>query len=131
MKTKAGIEKPLAEWTLEDVKRHCSAYTTEDCYKCEFHSVGLYPICGDAVSSWDLNEKPKFTDAEKWDANHLIHIFGNRHITVGRNDNGEAYVVAHQNTGCGNGLFINKNLFPSIKNGSKFFVFEILGVAYV
>lgn len=113
-----------------DAKRCKSAlqcFSEQDCLGCEFSVRGLYPICGNSVAGWDFTEKPKFTDEEKWDANHLVHIFGNSHITVGRNDIGEAYVIAHRNVGCGNGLLINKNLFPSIKNGGKFSVSEILG----
>ena len=120
----ANMDKPLKDWTLREVEVHCQQKARcKDCdmlrqngYECRF-SGGPY--------LWDLSDKPRFTEQEVGDAKMVKRVFG-RTGTVKRVDPimTEPYsnlVFDH--------LYINKDLFPSIKPGQEYTLDEIIGGA--
>lgn len=129
MKTKAGIEKPLAEWTLKDVKEHCDGFSDRDCLECEFIRTGLYPICGNYIAGWDLTEKPKFTEQEVQDAKTIMRIFNCKgsDIYISRYSRGLVIEELCTRPFVPKDVEINSEAFPSIKNGERFSISEIVG----
>lgn len=126
MKTKAGIEKSLAEWTLQDVKEACVTHDG-NCAPCP-----LYHHCGQVFRKWDLSEKPekqKFTEQEIQDAKSIMRIFGADNIVAGRDNVGNMTILVYRSYAGGKGCFINKDLFPSIGAGETFHLSEIVGDA--
>lgn len=118
MKTKVGIEKPLAEWTLWDVKEACVAHGG-NCAPCP-----LYHHCGKVFRKWDLSEKPKFTEQEIQDAKNIMRIWGTESMVIERNGFGDVIIILQRNTGS-DGIIVDKNLFPSIGKGEEYRISEI------
>ena len=124
----ANMDKPLKDWTLRELKAWCyqygSTHTESPCEQtCPMYHRG---ICSrEWVHEWDLDEKPRFTEQEVEDAKMVKRVFG-RTGTVKRVDPimTEPYsnlVFDH--------LYINKDLFPSIKPGQEYTLDEIIGGA--
>lgn len=51
MKTKTGIEKPLAEWTLAEAKEYC-----ENLKKC-LRSCPFDGVCSKILTEWKLGNE--------------------------------------------------------------------------
>lgn len=126
MKTTAGIEKPLAEWTLREVEEFCCSMPEgKPCVECD-----LYVLCGcDDVSGWDLSEKPKFTEQEIQDAKNIMRMleFESADAKISRIDGAIIVNIKRQNFS--DGISISKNMFPSIKKGDTYTFSEIIGDA--
>lgn len=57
-------DKPLSEWTLEEIKAHCKRLEGH-CHECHFGAEnGDCNICAMIPQDWDLTEKPRFTEEE-------------------------------------------------------------------
>lgn len=122
MKTKAGIEKSLAEWTVREIIEFC-----KQSRPCPNETCQLWGICDATdISVWDLSEKKRFTDREVQDAQNIVRIMGSKDIAISRNINGETLVSCTREFG-GFAFMICRDLFPSIQINERFCVSEIIG----
>lgn len=125
MKTKAGIEKPLAEWTLQDVKDFCDA--EEDAIPCTMCQIFDSGICKSVPSDWVLIERPKFTEQEVQNAKVLNRVLNKGILSiVSMGDTGDIYALLDDDKTF---LWLNKNSFPSINRGEAYTYSEIVGDA--
>lgn len=126
MKTKAGIEKPLAEWTAHDIKNICKLdVDATACGKCPVLDSG---ICRAVPYAWELIEKPKFTEQEILDAKAIIRISGEKDGRIERRSDGELYfTVRSKSIRIWHDTFIDNQLFPSIKKGESHTFDQIIG----
>ena len=110
--------KPIADWTLREVKGYCKARS--ECVGCVFAfcESGCDELCKFAAipSNWDLTNKPRFTDEEKEWAQRLIDLFGD--CTVCRNSIGELIVED---------VMLHTDVLPSIRVGGEMKLSEIVG----
>lgn len=120
MKTANGVEKPLAEWTLKDVKEFCH---NKDCIDCKLNRY----LCASTPDKWYFQEKPKFTAQEIEDAKTLNRIIYGGIRAISRNSDGR--VALHLNHDDFNRfvVFLSKKSFPSIKNLEIYKIKEIIG----
>lgn len=120
MKTANGVEKPLAEWTLKDVKEMCDIHDCDDC-------TIKQAVCDHSPNYWELEEKPKFTDREIEDAKTLNRIIFCGIRAISRNSDGR--VALHLNHDDFNRfvVFLSEKSFPSIKNFEIYKIKEIIG----
>ena len=130
-KKEANMDKPLKDWTLLDVQKYCKTQRspTERCSACK-----IKKFCdkylgrkGDAASPkyWDLSEKPRFTEQEVEDAKTVRRVFG-RDGTIERHN--KALAAPYSNLVFDH-LYINEDLFPSIRPGQSYTLDEIIGGA--
>lgn len=133
MKTVNGVEKPLAEWTLKDIKEYCKLSNTyiqigkqnDICTGCKLYSIcNYYPI------KWSLVEKPKFTQQEIEDARVLNRILVGGLQSIARSIGGESVTASFNCTplSCSY-LSLSKKYFKSIENGKCYKLYEIIGDA--
>lgn len=129
MKTAEGMDKPLAEWRLNELKDFCQKMCNEpkSYVPCRDCSILNYNLCKYSPNKWILNEKPKFTEQEVQDAKAIMRIWGRTDIDIIRNKNGHIVIVLCRAIGNTNGFFVNKDLFPSIRNEERFNVLDITG----
>lgn len=131
MKTKAGIEKPLAEWTAQEVVDFCQSRSRENCGKVNCGGCCIWDtnICKMIPSSWNLTEKPKFTEQEVQDAKNIMRMleFESADAKISRIDGAIIVNIKRQNFS--DGISISKNMFPSIKKGDTYTFSEIIGDA--
>lgn len=127
----ANMGMPLKDWTLAEVRGHCKEQrdTPARCTGCKIQKYcdQYFGRKGDATSPkyWDFEEKPRWTQQEVEDAKAVKRVFG-RDGTVKRHD--AATTVPYSNLTFDN-LYINKDLFPSIKAGQSAKLDEIIGGA--
>ena len=116
------MDKPLKDWTLEEVKEYC---TRSDCYNgCKLaESPGKCKILDVTPSEWDLDEKPRFTQQDVEEAKAIRRVFG-RDGTIKRHS--KAMTAPYSNLTFDH-IYINENLFPSIKAGQEYTLEEIIG----
>lgn len=122
----ANMDKPLKDWTLGEVKECCNG---NDCYAgCALaKSPGKCKILYVLPCSWDLAEKPRWTEQEVADAKTLCRMWPNGEIKFTRATDGDCTMVQVQGSlrGClGLGTV---DLFPSIKPGQSYILNEIAG----
>lgn len=118
----ANMDKPLKDWTLEEVKECCSKYGT--CVsECPFSTKNKLCRMTSNPCDWDLTDKPRFTQQEVEDAKTIKRVFG-RDGAIRRTPNlGERSTLVFDH------LYINEDLFPSIKPGQSYTLDEIIGGA--
>lgn len=118
----ANMDKPLKDWTLGEVKEYC---TGSDCYNgCKLvESPGKCKILDVPPCEWDLGEKPRFTQQEVEDAQAIRRVFGRDGFIKRKSNSGERSMLLFDY------LYINPNLFPSIKPGQNYTLDEIIGGA--
>lgn len=119
-KKEANMNKPLKDWTLGEFMGKCSKLTYRGltCEQCP-----LNKICGNAVDEWDLPDKPRWTQQDVEDAKTVRRVFG-RDGVIRRTPNlGERSTLVFDH------LYINEDLFPSIKPGQSVTLDEIIGGA--
>lgn len=121
-KKEANMDKPLKDWTLEEVKECCSKYGT--CVsECPFSTKNKLCRMTSNPCDWDLTDKPRFTQQEVEDAKTIKRVFG-RDGAIRRTPNlGERSTLVFDH------LYINEDLFPSIKPGQSYTLDEIIGGA--
>ena len=114
---KIGMDKPLKDWTLGELKTECEAHN--GCVGCHFEgSAFCTQKCAELCpSKWDLSEKPHFTQQEVEDAKTLKRLFGEYKIA----DFGARHVFG--------GLRLNEDAFPSIRPGKSYTLDDIIGGA--
>ena len=114
------MDKPLKDWTLEEVKECCSKYGT--CVsECPFSTKNKLCRMTSNPCDWDLTDKPHFTQQEVEDAKTIKRVFG-RDGAIRRTPNlGERSTLVFDH------LYINEDLFPSIKPGQSYTLDEIIG----
>ena len=112
-----GMDKPLKDWTLGELKTECEAHN--GCVGCHFEgSAFCTQKCAELCpSKWDLSEKPHFTQQEVEDAKTLKRLFGEYKIA----DFGARHVFG--------GLRLNEDAFPSIRPGKSYTLDDIIGGA--
>lgn len=119
-KEEANMDKPLKDWTLGECMGECSKLTYRGltCEQCP-----LDKICGNAVDEWNLSDKPRWTQQEVEDAKAVRRVFG-RDGVIRRTPNlGERSALVFDH------LYINEDLFPSIKPGQSVTLDQIIGGA--
>lgn len=121
-KKEANMDKPLKDWTLEEVKECCSKYGT--CVsECPFSTKNKLCRMTSNPCDWDLTDKPRFTQQEVEDAKTIKRVFG-RDGAIRRTPNlGERSTLVFDH------LYINEDLFPSIQPGQSYTLDEIIGGA--
>lgn len=117
----ANMDKPLKDWTLEEVEKVCNDLK-EDCTDCPFFDVNFCKVCGQP-RFWDLSKKPRFTQQDIEDAKMIRAVFG-KNGTVKRYDKA---TTEPYSTLAFNNLYINENMLPSIKEGQEYSLDEIIG----
>ena len=114
------VDKPLKDWTLGDVKMECASH--DDCEGCHFHGSAFCDqrgaLCPD---EWDLSEKPRWTEQEVEDAKTVRRVFGRDGAIRRTPKTGERSTLVFDH------LYINEDLFPSIKPGQSYTLQEIIG----
>lgn len=118
----ANMDKPLKDWTLEEVKECCSKHGT--CVsECPFSTKNKLCRMTSNPCDWDLTDKPRWTQQEVEDAKTIKRVFG-RDGAIRRTPNlGERSTLVFDH------LYINEDLFPSIKPGQSYTLDEIIGGA--
>lgn len=121
-KKEANMDKPLKDWTLEEVKECCSKYGT--CVsECPFSAKNKLCRMTSNPCDWDLTDKPRWTQQEVEDAKTIKRVFG-RDGAIRRTPNlGERSTLVFDH------LYINEDLFPSIQPGQSYTLDEIIGGA--
>lgn len=117
------MDKPLKDWTLEEVKECCSKYGT--CVsECPFSAKNKLCRMTSNPCDWDLSDKPRFTEQEVERAKAIKMIYPAAYrledtdplIRVWDKD---GILLAH----------VDVNLFLSIKPGQSVKLDEIIGGA--
>lgn len=118
----ANMDKPLKDWTLEEVKECCSKHGT--CVsECPFSTKNKLCRMTSNPCDWDLTDKPRWTQQEVEDAKTIKRVFG-RDGAIRRTPNlGERSTLVFDH------LYINEDLFPSIQPGQSYTLDEIIGGA--
>lgn len=102
-KKEANMDKPLKDWTLEEVKECCSKYGT--CVsECPFSAKNKLCRMTSNPCDWDLTDKPRWTQQ----ADPLIRVWDK-----------EGKLLAH----------VDVNLFLSFQPGQSYTLDEIIGGA--
>lgn len=115
------MNKPLAEWTLAEVKAECEKYAV--CSpECRAYNDKLERAIACrarfAPGAWDLSEPPRWTEQDKEDAKAIVRVFGNKGF-VERDGSGKLELNS-----C---YYINRELFPSLNPGESATLDEIIG----
>lgn len=130
MMKEANMDKPLKDWTLGDCRDYCGKQIFKAAEKggccetyCDLYKRG---ICkNEWCSEWDLSDKPRWTEQEVKDAKTVRRVFG-RNGTVERHR--KVMTEPYSNLVFDH-LYINEELFPSIKPGQSYTLDEIIGGA--
>lgn len=118
----ANMDKPLKDWTLGECMGECSKLTYRGltCEQCP-----LDKICGNAVDEWNLSDKPRWTQQEVEDAKAVRRVFGRDGVIERYN---KAMTEPYSNLVFDH-LYINEDLFPSLRPGESVKLEEIIGGA--
>lgn len=121
-KEEANMDKPLKDWTLGECMGECSKLTYRGltCEQCP-----LDKICGNAVDEWNLSDKPRWTQQEVEDAKAVRRVFGRDGVIERYN---KAMTEPYSNLVFDH-LYINEDLFPSLRPGESVKLEEIIGGA--
>lgn len=121
-KEEVNMDKPLKDWTLGECMGECSKLTYRGltCEQCP-----LDKICGNAVDEWNLSDKPRWTQQEVEDAKAVRRVFGRDGVIERYN---KAMTEPYSNLVFDH-LYINEDLFPSLRPGESVKLKEIIGGA--
>jgi hypothetical protein len=123
--------KPLSQWTLEEVKEYCKRKVP--CAGCIFEldiegesvcrfDTGL--VCGhERPHDWDLTDKPQFTEQDIADAKTLLKAFGAGNIQ--RTTSGQLLLIRVM--ALDTRIELRPDMFPSIQAGDTYLLSEIAG----
>lgn len=121
---KIGMDKPLKNWTLGEIKNYCEKHDcTKDC-PCSASNGGC-KINRINPCEWELEEKPCFTEQDVEDAKAVKRVFG-RDGTVKRIN--KAITDPYSNLTFDH-MYINERMFPCIFEGQEYTLDEIIGGA--
>ena len=120
------MDKPLKDWTLGELQEWCyqyrKAHTDKPCEQaCPIYQRGICRC--EWVYEWDLEGKPRFTEQDIKDAKMIKSVFG-KSGTIKRYDKA---TTEPYSTLTFNNIYINENMFPSIKEGQEYSLNEIIG----
>ena len=116
----ANMDKPLKDWTLEEVKECCSKHGT--CVsECPFSTKNKLCRMTSNPCDWDLTDKPRWTQQEVERAKNLLDVVGPAELRK----------VADMVTMKVDGkiIYLRKDVFPSLKNEMAVTLDEIIGGA--
>ena len=114
------MDKPLKDWTLGECKQWCYKHGDECPKNCPIED-----FCTQLQrepAKWSLTEHPRFTEREIEDAKMVRAVFG-KNGTIRRYDKA---TTGPCSTLVFNNVFINENMFPSIKEGQEYSLDEII-----
>lgn len=122
----ANMDKPMKDWTPGELKEWCyqyrKAHTDKPCEQtCPIYQRGI--CCREWVHEWDLEEKPRWTEQDVEDAKTVRRVFG-RDGNIERHS--KTMTVPYSPLTFDH-LYINEDLFPSIKIGQEYTLQEIIG----
>ena len=130
---KIGMDKPLKDWTLGEIKR-CCVESKQNCEKCPVS--GEYKTTSDCKlaifpAHWDLDDKPHFTQQEVEDAKTIKRMFGADNFTHIRKDQ---FGLCEMMDGPGDdpnvgwcAIGMEEGMFPSLRPGETITIDEIIG----
>lgn len=116
--------KPLKDWTLGEIKEYCWEKGCH-CGDCPAKDKGDRCKLNSTPEIWPLEPKLRFTQQEVEDAEAIRHVFG-RDGTIKRHS--KAMTTPYSNLTFDH-IYINEDLFPSIKTGQEYTLDEIIGGA--
>ena len=121
------MDKPLKDWTLEEVKECCSKYGT--CVsECPFSAKNKLCRMTSNPCDWDLTDKPRWTQQELEDAKKIVEIIPLVY-KFERNKNGVLSAVCSIPDIGDDFCLLNRGLLPSIQPGQSYTLDEIIGGA--
>ena len=119
------MDKPLKDWTLGEVQEYCRKTDCEDCiFDTDAPEVSRCPMAGNP-SAWSFIRKPRWTEQEVEDAKAVKRVFG-RDGAIKRCS--KALTNPYSNLVFDH-LYINEDLFPSLRPGESVKLEEIIGGA--
>ena len=120
----ANMDKPLKDWTLEELKNECKAH--DGCCGCHFDGSRFCEQIGvNCPNDWDLTDKPRFTGQEAELAVSLMGLCGNKNVAIERDIDGQLW---WRNADIDEGI-LPRQLFPSIEPGNAVKLSDIAGGA--
>lgn len=123
----ANMDKPLKDWTLEEVKECCSKHGT--CVsECPFSTKNKLCRMTSNPCDWDLTDKPRWTQQEVEDAKKIVEIIPLVY-KFERNKNGVLSAVCSIPDIGDDFCLLNRGLLPSIQPGQSYTLDEIIGGA--
>lgn len=118
----ANMDKPLKDWTLEEVKECCSKYGT--CVsECPFSDKNKLCRMTSNPCDWDLTDKPRFTQQEVERAKAIRVLWGG----VDKLEKSNLHIKAVDGTHLV--ATMSADLFPSLYPGETVTLGEIIGGA--
>ena len=122
-----SMDKPLKDWTLEEVKECCSKHGT--CVsECPFSTKNKLCRMTSNPCDWDLTDKPRWTQQEVEDAKKIVEIIPLVY-KFERNKNGVLSAVCSIPDIGDDFCLLNRGLLPSIQPGQSYTLDEIIGGA--
>ena len=120
------MNKPLSEWTLEEVKAECEKhkFCKAECTAYRLEGERLCRIrC--APATWDLTEPPRWTEQDKEDARKIKAMLpAGVALEMVRLETGTLRLAIVDELSF---VSLNKNLLPSLKPGERATLDEIIG----
>ena len=117
----ANMDKPLKDWTLGEIKEYCREKGYH-CGDCPAKDEGDRCKLNSTPEIWPLEPKPRFTQQDIEDAKMVKAVFGKNGI-IKRYDKA---TTEPYSTLVFNNIYINENMFPSIKEGQEYSLDEII-----
>ena len=123
-KKEANMDKPLKDWTLEELKNECKAH--DGCRGCRFDGSRFCEQTGvQCPNDWDLTDKPRFTKQEVEFA-RLVKDACKNVVWIKRNDEHTLVWKTEYNE---DEYRLPFRLFPNIQSGQSYTLDEIIGGA--
>ena len=123
-KEEANMDKPLKDWTLEELKNECKAH--DGCRGCRFDGSRFCEQTGvQCPNDWDLTDKPRFTKQEVEFARLVKHACKNV-VWIKRKDERTLVWKTEYNE---DEYRLPFRLFPNIQSGQSYTLDEIIGGA--
>ena len=120
----ANMDKPLKDWTLEELKNECKAH--DGCRGCRFDGSRFCEQTGvQCPNDWDLTDKPRFTEQEVEFA-RLVKDACKNVVWIKRNDERTLVWKTEYNE---DEYRLPFRLFPNIQSGQFYTLDEIIGGA--
>lgn len=122
-------DKPLGEWTLNEIKEECEKWYDLDCRKCRIYEFCINLLEGERPGNWDLSEKPRLTEREL----EICRLLGAKWLSRDDKENSidlwkdaPEYFEGNYIDGGMIG-FVPSDCFPSVKPGDCICVKEFIG----